>query len=186
MNEQEWLNGQGKNPHQRLDALGQLWGEHMEWAAGIDAKLVELQKSGAPSTDEADAIVTDMMHSQNRLAGFPAKIHALQVEIIGLKDVVLGYKEVIEVAQAEAVMKSEGKNAEQRKASVAIALSENEAYQATLLDMRQAEKARLIKEAELSQIEEEKRLIYNNIRNLRARLEALTAKANLYLGESVR
>lgn len=178
-----WLNDQGKNPHQRLDIFSDLWRDHQEWVEGVKATLVKLETLGAPSIDESDSIVFSMQEAQNVLASYPAKINARQNELIAHRLNASEHEDTMAVIEAEAMMEAEGSNEGKRKAALLLAVSKDVDYCAARVAKREAERQKMIKEALITQLEGEEKVALYIIRNLRARLENLTARISLVLGE---
>jgi len=177
------LNDKGKTAHQRLDVFSDLWRGNQEWVAGAKATLAKLETLGAPSVDEADSIVVSMQETQNVLASYPAKINGLQTKNIDHKLAMSEHEDAMAMMEAEAALEVEGANAEKRKAALLLAMSKDVDYCAAKAAKREAERQKMIKEALVIQLEGEQKTALYTIRNLRARLENLTARISLILGE---
>jgi len=178
----DWVDPKLGNPHQRLAIFSKMWGEHMAWKDGVTAKLDEIQTSLVPSDSDAD-IVHDMMAVEELQNSISKSMALLAMEKATFVSDIADAKEEIEIIEADASLTVEGKNAAERRSKLIAELEEDEEYSKLKTALSYNERGKLVKQAHLESAEREYKRLGSRIRNLRARLEYLTAQMKSSIGE---
>lgn len=153
------------------------------WAAGVEEKLDQLQKALAPSDSDGD-IVHDMMNLEQLQASMSSNLGELLTERANIMADLADAKEEMDEIEAEASLSVDGKNVSERQARLTVKLKENDRYKELKEFVLINERALLVKKAHIENQEREYKRLGGRIRNLRARLENLTARYRANIGET--
>lgn len=180
-----WLNGKGRNPHQRLDTFSELWAAHMaawkdhgEWRAGLDTKLARVLNGLLPTTESADDIVLEMVELEKQQQAFSPAINGAETKVIDYGFEMQRAKDIMDTVEARCVLVGKGSNPEKRKAELLLALSKDTEWKAARAAYRNAERNKLIAEAHLKELERDRSRIAGQVWSRRSRLDLLAARLN--------